>query len=369
MRIAVNAIPVAIDRQSGAGYYTLELFRRVAVANPGDDFLFLSDRPLENLDLSNNIFASIIGKPAAGFSSRRWWFDMSLPKALRKWRADVFVSLDGYCSLTARLPQTLGIYDLSPLHRAGTMSPSRTVFQRMLLPQMLKKARAIVTPSQVVKQDIIGKYKVPGDQVTVIHEAAKDSFHPVEWEAKQEVKDGYADGREFFLFRTNPGSLANLLTVLKAFSQFKMWQHSNMKLVVAGDLYDDGIAEKIRTYKFRDDVVLMNNVTSPQMETLLASAYAVLCPSLHQPSGIMLLEAMRSGTAVIATDIPAFRETGGDAVLYVEPSQESISAQMIRLYKDEELRAQLVKAGQVRQSQFTWNGSAETLWEVIQRLA
>ncbi len=60
------------------------------------------------------------------------------------------------------------------------------------------------------------------------------------------------------------------------------------------------------------------------------------------------------------------QEIAGDAALYVDPSDhEDIADKMMRIYKDEILRNELIKKGQVIHPRFTWDRTTELLWQSI----
>lgn len=109
------------------------------------------------------------------------------------------------------------------------------------------------------------------------------------------------------------------------------------------------------------DVVFHNGVTDAEYEALLARTTALVSLSRAEGYGLPLVEAMSHGTPVIASDIPIFREVGGDAVSYVDPESPSAFAAAVRelaepsLWKDRSARAVQ------RASQFSWDASAQHL--------
>lgn len=148
----------------------------------------------------------------------------------------------------------------------------------------------------------------------------------------------------------------NLMNVLKAFSLFKKWQHSNMKLLVVGSLTEqkNTIADKLKTYKYRDDVVLLNSVDEITLAKLTASSYCVLYLSFLENFAVPIIEAMQSGVPVIASNVSSMKEVGGDIALYANPnSSDEIAEQMQLIYRDEILRSKLIKDGLQQATQFS----------------
>ena len=141
-----------------------------------------------------------------------------------------------------------------------------------------------------------------------------------------------------------------------------------MKLLVAGRLawqYKD-LVEKLKTYKYRNDVIMAGYVSDEQLASLTASAYAAVYPSFFEGFGVPILEAMQSGTPVITSNTSSMPEIGGTAALYADPHDpDSIAKQMLALYKNETLRSELIDAGKAHAGRFNWDQCAELLWQEI----
>jgi glycosyltransferase involved in cell wall biosynthesis len=71
--------------------------------------------------------------------------------------------------------------------------------------------------------------------------------------------------------------------------------------------------------KLRDHVIELNRCSDDELAAHLASARALLFPSLAEGYGLPLIEALAMGTPVIASDLAVFREIGGDIPEYLEP--------------------------------------------------
>jgi glycosyltransferase involved in cell wall biosynthesis len=156
--------------------------------------------------------------------------------------------------------------------------------------------------------------------------------------------------------------------LLKAFSIFKKKQHSQMKLLIVGrQAWDyEELLEKLKTYRYRNDVILTGYVPEEKLVQITAAAYALVYPSYWEGFALPMLEAMQSGTPVLASQTSAMPETGQDAALYADPaSPESIAAQLLVLYKDEKLRNRLIQTGFQRSAQFSWDDSSARFRDLI----
>jgi len=89
-------------------------------------------------------------------------------------------------------------------------------------------------------------------------------------------------------------------------------------------------------------------------------------PSLLEGFGVPVLEAMRSEVPVITSLNSSMQEIAGDAALYADPKNyQDIADKMMLLYKDEDLRKELVQKGKKIVTQYSWNRTADLLWQTI----
>lgn len=373
MRIAVNAIFLQKGKLEGYGHYVKEVFSRMVRQHPEHTFIFMFDRPYDAQFLFGPNVIPLVVTPAARHAlTFKYWYDVKAPLALRVHQPDVWVQPYGFCSLSSHIPQVLLVHDLAFIHYPQFIPWHHRQYYQWYTKKFLEKAESIVTVSAYSKKDIIEQYSIPQEKIEIVYGAAKINFQPLSWQEKEQVKEGYADGREYFLFTGGIHPRKNLLNLLKAFSLFKKRQHSNMKLLVAGRLawqFED-LLEKLKTYKYRDDVVLLGYLTDDILAKVMASAYAMVYPSYFEGFGLPILEAMQCQVPVITSNTSSMPEIGGNAALYASPSNpDAIAQQMLSLYKDETQRSLLIAAGILQASTFNWDTAAELLWQNICRTA
>lgn len=360
MRIAINALGYEADNG------ILNVLQTLALQKKEDEFIVFSDRPLLFI---SDLKVEIAGSPVNSLLGKRWWLDVKLPAALKKFRADILVNITGDASLRTRLPQLLYVGNTLFLDTPKQFSSAELLFLKFYLPKYLRKINALVVRSYYAKQVFEDQFDTAAEKISVIQTIVSEAYHELGWDEKEGVKEENADGRDYFLFSVNEQDI-NLVTVLKAFSQFKKWQRSNMKMIVWGDALEDETTEKINTYKFRDDVIVINDLPVEQKAELMAAAYAFIYMPLYDREQSVMIAAMRSGTPLIASDIAAMKEVAGEAVLYADPmNEELIAAQMIKLHKDEVLRSALIDEGRMQAARYPDNTSAERLWRLIERVA
>jgi len=373
MRIAVNAIFLQKGQMEGYGWFVQEVFSRLAIQNPEHEFLLVFDRPYDpSFVFAPNCTPIVVGPAARHPASFYYWYNIAAPAALRKYKPNIWVNPYGFCSTSSSIPQLLMVHDLAYKHYPKFIAWHQYLYYQWFTPSFIKKAASILTVSNFSKQDLIKHFPKAASKISVLYPAARKAFQPLSWEEKSQVKDSYSDGREYFLFVGGIHPRKNLLNLLKAFSLFKKWQKSNMKLLVAGRMawqYQD-LLEKIKTYKYRDDLVMLGALEETQLTRITASAYALVYPSFFEGFGMPILEAMQSGVPVIASNTSSMPEVGSDAALFADPNDpDAIAQQMLLLYKDEKLRNFQIEQGLARADVFSWDKTADQVWEKILAIA
>jgi glycosyltransferase involved in cell wall biosynthesis len=369
MIIAVNTRFLLKNQLEGYGYFIKEVFRRLSKQHPEHQFYFLFDRPFSSeFVFSDNVKALVLSPPARHPLLWKYWYDVKVSYCLKRIKADVFVSPDGFCSLTTNVPQCLVIHDLGFIHHPGTYKKSHTFFYRLYTPKFLKKAQRIATVSEFSKNDILQNYNINESKIDVVYSAAREIFRNGSTEKQALVKEKYSDSKEFFLYVGAIQPRKNLVNLLKAFSIFKKRQRSNMKLVMAGRLAwkNDEFLKLYRTYKYKDDVVLTGYITENELADLTSSAYALVYPSSFEGFGVPVLEAMQSEVPALTSSNSAMQEITEEAALYFNAADSAdIADKLMLIYKDENLRNVLIERGKNIVSKYTWQRTADLLWNSI----
>jgi len=116
-------------------------------------------------------------------------------------------------------------------------------------------------------------------------------------------------------------------------------------------------------------LVVHDGVSDAEYHALLDGALALATMSLDEGFGLPLVEAMVRGTPIVVSDIPIFREIGGEAALYADPDDVGSIAAAIRELDDPEVWAGRSASARVEARRFDWTRSAEALLEVLERVA
>lgn len=129
------------------------------------------------------------------------------------------------------------------------------------------------------------------------------------------------DGVNYFVVCGTIEPRKNHLTLLNAWRVLAS-DPSPPKLVIVGKRgwLNGAVVETLeRSVALRPHVIEAGGLSTPGLRRLLAGARALLMPSFAEGFGLPVAEALAAGTPVVASDIEAFREVGGDAIDYVDP--------------------------------------------------
>src|SRR5690606_33852568 len=232
------------------------------------------------------------------------------------------------------------------------------------------KADHIVTVSTFSKNDISERYHIDPSRIDVVYNGAHDEYRPLTLDERDAVKEKYADGCEYFVFAGALHPRKNIVNLLKAFVIFKKRQRSNMKLVIVGRMgwkYDE-VLEMKEEMPFKDDVKWVGYMNVDELSQVMGGAYALVYASLFEGFGIPILEALECEVPAIVSNTSSMPEVAGDAALLVDPtSPEDIAAKMEELYKDENLRAQLIERSKEQVKKFDWDKSADKLYDSLMK--
>lgn len=373
MRIAVNARFLLPERLEGFGLFTQEVLRVMVQQHPAHEFHLFFDQPFDSkFVFAANVQGHVLSPAARHPLLWKYWFDVQVPRMLKTLKADVFFSPDGQCSLRTKVPQVLAVHDLGFLHRPGDYRTSHLRYYKYYTPRFLRKAQSVLTVSDFSKQDIIAQYNTPAEKIGVVHNGVKEIFAPLDYDAKDAMKENYAAGTEYFLYAGTLQPRKNLINLLKAFSVFKRRLHSAFKLVLAGRLAwkNDEFLELLKTYKYRDDVVLTGHLPEAELARLMASAYAFVYPSFFEGFGLPVAEAMRCGVPVLTAKASAMEEVSAGVALYFNPhSVDEMAEALMRIYKDEDGRRERVQKGLAVADRYTWATTGEKVWDALQKAA
>lgn len=241
------------------------------------------------------------------------------------------------------------------------------------LKRSMKRADLIVTDSEFSKSEILKYFPQHEEKLRVVPCGVDlQKFRPCDApERIPEVKKSLGIEGEYFLYLGTIEPRKNLERLIEAYHIFSQRAENAPRLVLAGGkgwLYDS-IFEKVKELNLEEKILFTQYVPSEDMNPLMCGAIAFVFPSIYEGFGMPPLEAMACGVPVISSDAASLPEVTGDCAVICDPySSESISDGLYRLYSDDNLRKSLSERGLERARTFTWEHSAEILYNVYREL-
>ncbi len=369
MKIVVNTRLLLKNKLEGIGWFTYETLKRITINNPEVHFVFLFDRDFdEDFIFSDNITPVILSPQARHPFLFYWWFEFSVADFLKKFQPDVFISPDGYLSLSANVKQLAVIHDLNFEHYPNDVPFLVRKYYRYFFPRFARKADRIATVSEFSKNDIINQYNIDPEKIDVVYNGCNPMFKPIDTTLKLKTKQIFSNDCEYFLFVGALHPRKNISRLLEAFDKFKTTSQSNVKLIIVGEKYywTRQIKHTYLNMHFKKEVVFTGRLTTEELVNVTASALALTYIPYFEGFGIPIIEAMNCDTAVITSNITSMPEVAKDAALLVDPfSVDAISDGMLSIYQDETLRNSLIEKGRKRKLDFNWDKTADALWKSV----
>ena len=242
---------------------------------------------------------------------------------------------------------------IGTFHRAGAGRLYRSLGP--LARRMLVQLDALTAVSEEASQTL---QQVIGGSASV-----EVLFNGVELGRFSPAPSGSRDGRQIvFLGRLEERK--GVAVLLEAFSLLAPGPH----LLVIGD--GPGRASLAQHAAGRDAVRFLGRLDDAEVAEVLASSSLLIAPSLFGESfGVVLIEAMAAGAAVIASDLPGYRIAGGEVAQYVPPGDAPALARSIeQILKDQSRLALLREQGQERAIAFSFDALVARYGPIYQRV-
>lgn len=372
MRIAVNAQTLVKNQMEGLGWFSYETLKRIVNAHPEHEFTFIFGKGIdESFLFADNVKAINIGPPF--FRPITWWFKFRflLPKYVNRNKFDLYLSPDGWSSKRIKAKSVIVIHDINFVHFPQFLKKSVRYYYHKFFPQWINHAKRIATVSNYSKKDIVTTYEADYQKIDVLYNGASPVYQPVNDTIKSEIKNKYTNGNDFFIFVGALHPRKNVINLFKSFDKFKISDKNNIKLVIVGERYywSKETNEVYQNLSFKDDVIFTGRLDQKVLKDVLGSALALTYVSLFEGFGIPLVEAMNCGVPIITSNTTSMPEIAADAALIVDPySVDEIVQAMHKLVDNEHLRKQLIASGNQRKLDFSWDKTAEKLWQTIEKV-
>lgn len=363
MRIAV------IEHTASGDYaeYIFSLIDELARQNNYQLKTWINSVPASQQRMADNVFIYVSFDSGSSLVLK-WWYKIKIKSVLKKTKADIVIDLNGIASPNIKIPQLIIAGDFVFSNDANRLNS----IQKFALNNLAKSANAaknILAFSQQKADELFGGNEKKLRQFPF---AAPAAFKTFEWHDKLMPKAQYADNKDYFVAITEDNNVNDFTLLLQAFSKFKKWQQSNMQLLILAknEFFSSEITARHKTYKYRDDVRLLEEIEERQVAAIIASAHSMVHVFEKQPHVLIIAIALQCSLPVISFNNEIVKEYAGNAALYCkEKNAASLGDAMIQLYKDENMHAQLKEETQKQLLLLNRKESENKFWELLETAA
>lgn len=308
------------------------------------------------------------------------------PSQVGRLKADVAFVPYWAPPLSSPAPLVVNILDLIPVVLPEYSKGFLPRLYTSLVSTSARGAAQILTLSEGSKADIVKHLGIPAERITVTPLAADERYHPrMGAERDREVRQRYNLPDRFILGIGGFDLRKNFYQLLLAYSYVVETEGDEVLLVIAGrePKWDNMLFPDLRAFAqdlgIADFIRWTGYIEEDDKPSLYRLAEVFAFPSTYEGFGLPVLEAMASGTPVVAGEIPTNEEIAGDAAFLVPVAPLNASADqqgsaarkmagaLLALLGQPDLRDTMINAGLAQATRFSWRKTAQTTWDVLQR--
>lgn len=371
MRIGFDA-KRAFANKTGLGNYSRFVMNALMAHEGGAEYLAFT--PKNNQNLFREFPETAIRYPEKFIDKKlsAYWRYASMTPQLKREHVNVFHGLSNEIPQglqKAKIRSVVTIHDLIFERLPKLFQPVDRAIYRHKFRSACERADFVVAVSDQTRRDLIELYKVDDRKIRVIYQDCSPVFkNVVSKEEKANILTSYGINSPFILCVGTLEERKNQHRLVEAFAALK---NHDFTLVLIGKptAYVQKIKTIISTLGIEKQVRLLHNVPTVHLPALYQEASVFAYISMYEGFGIPIVEALHSGTPVLAAKGSCLEEAGGPGGLYADPYQtESISEQLEKLVTDAQLRHSLAEAGKMHVLQFEAEHIARQLTGLYQSL-
>jgi len=375
MRIGIEAFRIFRAHKHGMDIVALELIRQLQNNDKTNQYyIFCFDDDDSHILHETNNFTIIKIKSLPTPLAEQ----VLLPFFTVYYKLDVLHSTGNTAPLFTFCKQIVTLHDIiylepkSKLKGGSIYQQIGNFYRKLIVPGVIKRASKIITVSNSEKEIITENIPNLHSRVEVIPNSYSSHFYkkPEGTSLNNLVRYKLPEKPFIFLFgNTDPKK--NTLITLKALGLIHQQGKLDCKIVIS-DISKRNIKSMLKSLKMEDllnEIIITNYISNTDLPDIYNHAQVFLYTSLRESFGIPVLEAMSCGTPVVASAIPAIKETAGSAAHFVNPeSAEHIAKGILEVLNNEELSSKLIHRGHQQAKKFSWQKSSLSLIETYQSL-
>jgi glycosyltransferase involved in cell wall biosynthesis len=230
---------------------------------------------------------------------------------------------------------------------------------------LYKRVDKVIAVSKATREEVVRVHRLPEERVVAIHNGIDlSSFTDLRVQEGEEhtiLSVGRLAWRKGYKYLID--AMPNVLS-----------EYSNAKLLLVGDVVTNEVPlqQYVRKLGIENSVLFLGNVSAERLYSLYHEAEVYVQPSLYEPFGITILEAMSMRKPVVATRVGGIPEiiTNGAEGLLVEPRNSlQLGKAIINVFSDSSCRRRFGSNARKRvEREFTWEVIAKKTLEFYTNL-
>ena len=259
--------------------------------------------------------------------SRLFWYYRELPCIAAQLEADIVhlafpspTAEDAYPCATV-----LSLHDMYPFDIPSNFGRLKSAIARHIVEQCVRRVDAIACVSIATRTEFERRFPNLAHKTRVIHNVVEFRVP-----ACNSGNLGTLKGRSFILCVAQHRANKNIPLAIKVFERLvgERILPAESRLVVVGIPGPETrkIEEEIRKARLGRMVLLYSGLSDAEMRWCYENCAVLLAPSSMEGFGLPIAEAILAGARVVCSDIPAFREVGGEICHYVPWKEDQVNA-------------------------------------------
>jgi glycosyltransferase involved in cell wall biosynthesis len=278
--------------------------------------------------------------------------------------------------LSSPAPLVTSVLDVIPLALAEYAHGFKQRLYTSLVAAAARGSAQIITISNAAKDDIVRYMVVSPEIITTTHLAVDEAYHPrMGAERDTAVREKYDLPEQFVLYMGGFDVRKQVDQLLLAYSYVGPAEGGDVTLVLAGKepAWGTPMFPDMRQYaselQITDYVRWIGYVDEADKPSLYRLANVFVFPSRYEGFGLPVLEAMASGTPIVANQIPVIEEIVGDGAYLVENgSARAMGGAILALLGQNPLRETMITRGLSQATRFSWRKTARETLAVYEKV-
>jgi glycosyltransferase involved in cell wall biosynthesis len=365
MRIGINALFLIPGKVGGSETYLRLLLHALEAHDRDNDYIiYTNNENTGTFRLTNPRFREVhCPIDATSRVARMGWEQTLLPLQTLRDRIDVLHSPGYTAPLVLRCASLASILDLNYHFHPEDWSRTGLWANRLIIPQVARRATRILTISESSRQAIIDVLGVPPAKVSVSLLGADGNLVDPGPDAASVVRERFGLDRPYLFTVTASHPHKNVDGLFRVYELACRDWTDPPPLVVVGirGRHQERLEAIVRGWTGGGRIVFPGWVDAPTLAALYQQARVFVFASKYEGFGIPPLEAMSVGVPVVSSNRTSLPEVCGDGAVLVDPDDIGTFASSLRaLWTDEPLRARQITRGHAQVAKFTWARTAET---------